>query len=186
MAANERNAAAIRRLATDRAEPQGQSFQRLGQFCKKKSGSAGRGPADPLASQDIFDPSWRSGAGGQENRANREPISRGTPIRCPPLTAHACPEAGQTKALCKTILNVRTNLPLETGNYEKAFMMPLTTSVSRSSRASAACRQSWPLPFSPRRRPEAFWPVFPAPLSRRRPLPASNAERPEAAFGPLA
>ena len=44
----------------------------------KKSGSAGRGPADPPACVAIFDSTRHSGAGGQKHRAPSKPNHRGS------------------------------------------------------------------------------------------------------------
>src|SRR5579863_10233102 len=55
-------------------------------IARKKSGSAGRGPADPPACVATFDPTRDSGAGGQKHRVSVKPNHRGSgwnmKVRC--------------------------------------------------------------------------------------------------------
>src|SRR5271168_2328997 len=63
-------------------------FKGLGKgvIAQKKSGSAGRGPADPPACVATFDPTRDSGAGGQKHRVSVKPNHRGSvrnmKVRC--------------------------------------------------------------------------------------------------------
>src|SRR5271167_2004466 len=64
-------------------------FKGLGESARsreKKSGSAGRGPADPPACVATFDPTRDSGAGGQKHRVSVKPNHRGSgwnmKVRC--------------------------------------------------------------------------------------------------------
>src|SRR5271170_6337660 len=80
-----RRAYAPARLISRRRLDDSRAWGKRG-IAQKKSGSAGRGPADPPACVATFDPTRDSGAGGQKHRVSVKPNHRGSvrnmKVRC--------------------------------------------------------------------------------------------------------